>query len=92
MIHKCYMVFDLELFGRIYIYNVVKSKIIFALHSFAQKCVSGRHFLHFCTNIARCCAVAKIFILSAPTLDKSGSVVENNCARLSLESWRSSRE
>ena len=50
---------------RIYICNVVKSKIIFALHSFAQKCVSGHHFFHFCTNIARCCVVAKIYILSA---------------------------
>ena len=60
MIHVCYKVFV-----RIYICNVVKSKIIFALHSFAQKCVSGHHFFHFCTNIARCCVVAKIYILSA---------------------------
>ena len=65
MIHECYHGVWPWIVWRIYICNVVKSKIIFALHSFAQKCVSGHHFFHFCTNIARCCVVAKIYILSA---------------------------
>ena len=89
MIHECYTVFDRELFG-VFTFTML-SKVKSSLRCIAlPRNVSVS--TTFCTSAQTLQGVAwsqrYIFfpLVEAPTLDRGGSEVENNCARLSLES------